>query len=759
MVITKNTAGNYRIGQNGNTSYARIDGDFLADGDNAEAGYDFRLITINATLEQTIADAQALIATASTVATKAAAPQVQAAITAAQAAIAASATQAELYDAWNALNAAEREYNYASMKSDAGKIAISSEAGDFFYTIGDADGCLFTVTPDTLLAEAPVSLGTLYHQVFKFIGYASSAKIVDLSNNYYIGKVGDAFTMVSTADSASEFALLRNLDGSYTMKDKAGVALTLDGSKDLFVSQYTTADALSVAIDSATVAYNTTKDGVTKGFYLTADRAALKSATEVATEIRNNNLITDGEYYTTAFNTLKTAIETYFSKQISGLLYSTEAQPVWFFIANQAGDARQNMLLTADGVNPLYAAPAVYTANQMWRIETSVADSAYLINRATGAKIAIVSDYADRNWTPIINQATYAGDVANTTVAAWKVINNGNETYSFTYTVDTENYNFSLNSTVEEGTNRYAIIGSNDQTDPSFNWTFVNAFQDDASLIDSVNVKLAALIAFGDGIVNAEAVNAAKEVFDNPASNNADFIAAYVAFKDAYVAFKAASFAQLDADITEATMLLSTISQGTEPNQASKSARTALQSAIANANSVKSNINNGKDFYSNGILFESIAKTEAAIAKFRAKVVKSAELEALILECTDLINAAIAAGGVDQTAINVFQAAIDKAGLAATAEECAEQLIALTAARDEFKNYYDSVDGISAAGLNIYTSEKAIVVEGAEGAITITTPAGVSYQVEAQNVTTITIEAAGVYYVTANGKTVAVAVK
>ncbi|MDD3160379.1 MAG: hypothetical protein PHX49_00435 [Bacteroidales bacterium] len=970
LVFSKNNDGNYRIGQNGNNWYANVNGEFLADADGAEAGYNFKLITINAALTQAIADAQSLIATASTVATKAAAPQVQAAITAAQAAIAASATQAELYNAWTALNSAEREYNSASMKSDAGKIAISSEAGDFFYTIGDADGCLFTVTPDTLLAEAPISLGTLYHQVFKFVGSAAAAKIVDLSNNYYIGKVGGVFTMVSTADSASVFALLLNPNGSYAMKDKAGVVLSLDGSNELFVTQYTTADALSVVIDSATVAYNTTKDGVTKGFYRTADRATLKSATELATEIRNNNLITVGDYYTSAFNTLKTAIDTYFTKQITGLLYSTEAQPVWFFIANQAGDARQDMLLTVDSVNPLYAAPAVYTANQMWRIETSVADSAYLINRATGAKIAIVSDYADRNWTPIINQATYAGDVANTTVAAWKVINNGNETYSFTYTVETENYNFSLNSAVEQGTNRYAIIGSNDQTEPSFNWAFVNAIQEEAAIIDSVNlkfyaaldtavalyantvegmdlgmylaadrvafataisaaqavaavdtisdtffgagyqaivaateayrnsqinglvystedvptwyyivnksadasngmyltatdsvfvspvvytanqmwrldgsaaaaylinratgdsisadsvatafqitrtelvqnmnpataedtytftteayklaigaasgeffniangetaatfnfmvatqdaaeivdsvnVKLAALIAFGDSIVNADAVNAAKEVVNNPASIDADF-------RVAYVAFKAASFAQLDADITEATMLLSTISQGTEPNQASKSARTALQSAIANANSVKSNINNGKDFYSNGILFESIAKTEAAIAKFRAKVVKSAELEALILECTDLINAAIAAGGVDQTAINVFQAAIDKAGLAATAEECAEQLIALTAARDEFKNYYDSVDGISAAGLNIYTSEKAIVVEGAEGAIIITTPAGVSYQVEAQNVTTITIEAAGVYYVTANGKTVAVAVK
>ncbi|MDD4823050.1 MAG: hypothetical protein PHI48_10910 [Bacteroidales bacterium] len=971
LVFSKNNDGQYRIGQNGNTWYANVSGEFLADADGAEAGYLFNLVTINAALEQTIADAQALIATASTVATKAVAPQVQAAITAAQAAITATASQAELYNAWTALNATLRDYSYASMKADAGKIAISTDQNDFYYTIGNVAGSLFTVTPDTLLTTAPISLGTMYQQVFKFVGSLATAKIVDQTNGYYIGKVGGVFTMVSTADSASVFAVLANAKpaGSYALKDKAGDLLTLDGSNELYVTQYTTADALSVAIDSATAVYNTTKDGVTKGFYRTADRATLKAATELATEIRNNNLITVGDYYTSAFNTLKTAIDTYLSKQISGLLYSTEAEPVWFYIASQAGDARQDMLLTADSINPLYAAPAVYTANQMWRIETSVADSAYLINRATGAKIAIVSDYADRNWTPIINQATYAGDVAGTTVAPWKVINNGNETYSFTYTVETETYNFSLNSAVEEGTDRYAVIGSNDQTEPSFNWAFVNAIQEQASIIDSVNlkfyaaldtavalyantvegmdlgmylaadrvdfataisaaqeaaavdtisdtffgaayqailtatetyrssvinglvystedvptwyyivnksadasnglyltatdsvfvspvvytanqmwrldgsaaaayvinratgdsisvdsvatafqvnrtdllmmmdpataedtytfttdayklaigaasgeffniangetaatfnfkvatqnaddiidsvnVKLSALIAFGDGIVNADAVNAAKEVVNNAASIDADFRAAYIAFK-------AASFAQLEADITEATTLLATIVQGTEPNQASKSARTALQSAIANANSVKNGINNGTDFYSNGVLFESIAKTEAAIAKFRAKVVKSAELEALIVECTDLINAQIAAGNPNQEAIATFQAAIDNAGLAATAEECAEQFIALTAARDEFMNYV-GVEGVEAAGLNIYTSEKAIVVEGAEGAITITTPAGVSYQVEAQDVTTITIEAAGVYYVTANGKTVAVAVK
>jgi len=174
---------------------------------------------------------------------------------------------------------------------------------------------------------------------------------------------------------------------------------------------------------------------------------------------------------------------------------------------------------------------------------------------------------------------------------------------------------------------------------------------------------------------------------------------------------------------------------------------------------VKNGINNAKDYYSNGLVFETIANTEAAIAKFRGKVVKSAELQALILECTDLINAAIAAGNVPQTAITVFQAAINKAGLAATADECAEQFIALTAARAEFAFYFDGVAGVDASGLNIFTTDKAIVVEGAEGAITITTPAGVSYSVDAQDVTTITIETAGVYYVTANGKTVAVAVK
>jgi len=176
---------------------------------------------------------------------------------------------------------------------------------------------------------------------------------------------------------------------------------------------------------------------------------------------------------------------------------------------------------------------------------------------------------------------------------------------------------------------------------------------------------------------------------------------------------------------------------------------------------VKNGINNAKDYYSNGLVFETIAKTEAAIAKFRAKVVKSAELQELIDLCIVDITNAIAEGDVDQTAITVFQAAIDKAGLAATADECAEQFIALTAARAEFAFYFDGVgvEGVDAAGLNIFTTDKAIVVEGAEGAITITTPAGVSYSVEAQDVTTITIETAGVYYVTANGKTVAVAVK
>lgn len=967
LVFTKNNDGKYRIGQNGNATYANPSGDFLGEASGAEAGYLFNLVTINAALTQTIADAQDLIATASTVATKAVAPQVQAAITAAQTAITATASQTEMYTAWIALNSTLRDYNYASMKSDAGKIAISTDQYEFYYTIGDADGCLFTVTPDTLLAKAPVSLGTLFNQVFKFVGSPATAKIVDQTNGYYIGKVGGVFTMVSTADSASVFAVLANPNGSYALKDKAGVLLTLDGSNELYVTQYTTADALSFAIDCANVAYNTTKDGVTKGFYRTADRVTLKAATELATEIRNNNLITDIDLYLSAYTTLKTAIDTYFTKQISGLLYSTEAEPVWFYIASQAGDGRQNLLLTADGVNPLFAAPAVYTANQMWRIETSTVDSAYLVNRSTGAKIAIVSDYADRNWTPIINQATYAGDVEGTTVAAWKVIDNGNETYSFTYTVETETYNFSLNSTVEEGTDKYAIIGSNDQAEPSFNWAFVNAIQEEASIIDSVNfkfyaaldtavalyantvegmdlgmylpanrvafataisaaqaiaavdtisdtffgagyqailaatetyrnsiinglvystedvptwyyivnksadasnglyltatdsvfvspvvytanqmwrldgsaaaaylinratgdsisadsvatafqikrtdlllgmrpatsedtytftteayklaigapesgvffdiangetaatfnfmvatqnaaeivdsvnVKLAALIAFGDGIVNADAVNAAKAVVENAASIDADFRAAYVAFK-------AASFTQLEADIAEATSLLATITQGSEANQASKSARTALQSAIANANTVKNAIVSGKDYYTDGVVFETIAKTEAAIAKFRAKVVKSAELEGLISECTELITTRPA---LVPEANYAFQAAIDEATLAATAEECAEQFIALTAARDEFLNYV-GVEGVEAAGLNIYTSDKAIVVEGAEGAITITTPAGISYQVEAQDVTTITIEAAGVYYVTANGKTVAVAVK
>lgn len=972
LVFTKNNDGKYRIGQNGNTKYASVSGDFLSDPSpsGAEAGYLFNLVTINAALTQTVADAKALIATASTVATKAVAPQVQTAITAAESAIADTASQADLYTAWTALNSTVRDYNYASMKADAGKVAISTSGKDFYFTIANTAGALFTVTPDTLLLTAPVSLGTLYHQIFKFVGTAGAAKIVDYTNDYYIGKVNGEFTMVSTADSASVFALLANPNGSYAMKDKANVLLTINGSNDLYVTQYTAPDALSVAIDSATVVYNTTKDGVTKGFYRTADRATLVAATELATEIRNNNLISGYSYFVSAFNTLKTAIDTYYTNQISGLLYSTAAQPVWFYIESQAGDARQDLLLTADSIDPLYAAPAVYTANQMWRIETSGVDSAYLVNRSTGAKIAIVSDYADRNWTPVINQATFAADVAGSTVAAWKVIDNGNETYSFTYTVETETYNFSLNSAVMEGTDKYAIIGSNDQTESSFNWAFVNAIQEQASIIDSVNfkfyaaldtavalyantvegmdlgmylaadrvafataiaaaqadaavdtisdtffgagyqaiiaatetyrnnmvnglvystedvptwyyivnkatdasnglyltatdsvfvspvvytanqmwrldgsaaaaylinratgdsisadsvatafeikrtnllqgmmpgtpddtysftteayklaigapesgvffdiangetaatfnfmlatqdaaeivdsvnVKLAALIAFGDGIVTADAVNAAKAVVNNPASIDADFRAAYVAFK-------AASFTQLDADITEATSLLSTITQGTEPNQASKSARTAIQSSIAIANAVKNGLNQSKDYYSNGLVFETIAKTEAAIAKFRGKVVKSAELEGLIIECTDLINAQIAAGNPNQTAIDVFQAAIDKAGLAATADECAEQFIALTAARDEFMNYV-GVEGVDASGLNIFTTDKAIVVEGAEGAITITTPAGVSYQVEAQDVTTITIETAGVYYVTANGKTVAVAVK
>ncbi len=984
LVFSKNNAGLYRIGQNGNATYANPSGDFLGESSGAEAGYLFNLVTINDALAQTVADAKALIATASTVATNAVAPQVQAAITAAESLMTtssrsiaevqspiASGSQADLYAAWTALNSTVRDYNYASMKADAGKIAISTNGKDFYFTIANTAGALFTVTQDTLLTNAPVSLGTLYHQLFKFVVTAGAAKIVDYTNDYYVGKVNGEFTMVSTADSASVFALLANPNGSYAMKDKANVLLTLNGSNDLYVTQYTAEDALSVAIDSATVVYNSTKDGVTKGFYRTADRATLMAATELATEIRNNNMISGYSYFVSAFNTLKAAIDTYYTTQISGLLYSTAAQPVWFYIESQAGDARQDLLLTADGVNPLYAAPAVYTANQMWRIETSTADSAYLVNRSTGAKIAIVSDYADRNWTPVINQATYAADVEGSTVAAWKVINNGNETYSFTYTVGTETYNFSLNTTMTEGTDKYAIIGSNIQTEPSFNWAFVNAIQEEASIIDSVNfkfyaaldtavalyantvegmdlgmylaadrvafataiaaaqadaavdtisdtffgaayqaiiaatqtysesminglvystedvptwyyivnkatdasnglyltatdsvfvspvvytanqmwrldgsksaaylinratgdsisadsvatafqikrtenllamlrpataedtytfttetynlaigaasgeffdiangetaatfsfivatqdaaeivdsvnVKLAALIAFGDGIVTADAVDAAKAVVNNPASIDADFRAAYVAFK-------AASFAQLEADIAEATSLLSTITQGTEPNQASKSARSAIQSSIAIANAVKNGINANKDYYSNGLTFSTIADIEAAIAKFRGKVVKSAELEGLISECTALIGQAITAGTVLQEAIDTFQAAIDAAKLAATADECAEQFIALTAAREEFMNYYDSVDGVSAAGLNVYTTEGAIVVEGAEGSITITTPAGVSYSVDAQDVTTITIETAGVYYVTANGKTVAVAVK
>jgi len=971
LVFTKNNDGKYRIGQNGNTKYASVSGDFLSDPSPSDekAGYIFNLVTINAALTQTVADAKALIATASTVATKAVALQVQIAITGAESAIAATASQADLYTAWTALNSTVRDYNYASMKADAGKVAISASGKDFYFTIANTAGALFTVTPDTLLLTTPVSLGTLYHQIFKFVGTAGAAKIVDYTNDYYIGKVNGEFTMVSTADSASVFALLANPNGSYAMKDKANVLLTINGSNDLYVTQYTAPDALSVAIDSATVVYNTTKDGVTKGFYRTADRATLVAATELATEIRNNNLISGYSYFVSAFNTLKTAIDTYYTKQISSLLYSTAAQPVWFYIESQAGDGRQDLLLTADGVNPLFAAPAVYTANQMWRIETSGVDSAYLVNRSTDAKIAIVSNYANRNWTPVINQATFAADVDGSTVAAWKVIDNGNETYSFTYTVETETYNFSLNSAVIEGTDKYAIIGSNNLTEPSFNWAFVNAIQEEASIIDSVNfkfyaaldtavalyantvegmdlgmylaadrvafataiaaaqadaavdtisdtffgagyqaiiaatetyrnnmvnglvystedvptwyyivnkatdasnglyltatdsvfvspvvytanqmwrldgsavaaylinratgdsisadsvatafqikrtdllqmnlatpedtytftteayklaigaasgeffdiangataanfsfmvatqdaaeivdsvnVKLAALIAFGDSIVNADAVNAAKAVVENAASIDADF-------RVAYVAFKAASFTQLEADIAEATSLLSTITQGTEPNQASKSARTAIQSSIAIANAVKNGLNQSKDYYSNGLVFETIAKTEAAIAKFRGKVVKSAELEGLISECTALIGQAITAGSVLQDAIDAFQAAIDIAKLAATSDECAEQFIALTAAREEFLKYYDSVDGVSAAGLNVYTTEGAIVVEGAEGAITITTPAGVSYSVDAQDVTTITIETAGVYYVTANGKTVAVAVK
>lgn len=204
---------------------------------------------------------------------------------------------------------------------------------------------------------------------------------------------------------------------------------------------------------------------------------------------------------------------------------------------------------------------------------------------------------------------------------------------------------------------------------------------------------------------------------------------------------------QYQVVIDSATALYNDVKQGADAYQASAAARKSIFNAVKNANTVKTNaIQNPATSYNNdrASVQVGIVNVYDAITKFRGKVVKSAELEAVMTKAEEILNA----GNVNAD----LSAALEEAELVINEAEEAVAIAKL--------NGIIASEGIDVlAGVNVYAAEGAIVVEGAEGAIRVVAINGsLVANVEAEAVTTISVEA-GTYVVVVNGKSVKVLVK
>lgn len=244
---------------------------------------------------------------------------------------------------------------------------------------------------------------------------ANAALASVYNNGYFIFPAG---TKIAASDFTGDAVEGKGLEVVINSDAKTITATYFDGYYK----------ALGLAIDAATETLENTLEGISPGYYLTADRETLQAAIDVANVLNNTKGLTNKEVEN-AITILETAVEAYLAKQ-NEVVYSTTGNETWYYITSASTKAycTRKAIVSVSGEDDVAMKfdTKRLDPNMVWCLEKNNAGKVAIRNYATGRYFAA-------------NPATGTSATAQYvyTVAKWE----GESLNKLGYTIKADGYN------------------------------------------------------------------------------------------------------------------------------------------------------------------------------------------------------------------------------------------------------------------------------------------------------------------------------